>query len=165
MKLAVIKRVPGDGSCFYHAVLAGNETVKIRVTNLRKKIANVYAKINQNRSTPLASKYGSLLQYYAREQNMTTKKYIEQTQKCMWAGPLEVEILSRILNKRIAVYDKKDLKRRKLYDCVYNMDGIKPLLDFGDKRRKPIMIVIGGYQPSAQQFGKHYDSLLPLKLM
>ena len=163
MAHAVLKKVPGDGSCFYHAVIAGYNRRNVDASRLRNMVANVYSKIINGTNKKLQKEYESLLLYYANEQDVSPATYANQTRSCMWAGPLEVELLSKVLKRRIAVYNRKDLKGKKKDKCVYNLDGVEPLLDFGDKRRNPIMVVVSGYKPSSNAFGTHYDALIPVK--
>ena len=164
-KFAVVKRVPGDGSCLYHSVVAGmNVRNDTSSRHLREKVANVLAKVLGGSNKVLSQTYLSLLMYYAGEQNVTPARYIRNTRACMWAGPLEIEILSKIIMRRIAVYNMDDLRPKKILGCVYDMNGVEPILDFGDKRRNQIMVAISGYKPNSNMFGTHFDALLPVIL-
>lgn len=165
MTHVVIKKVQGDGSCFYHAVTAASDRPHTNFTKLRNMVANVYSTVVKGTNKKLKEQYESLLSYYAGEQNMSPAEYADQTRKCMWAGPLEVEILSKVTKRRIAVYDMNDLKHNARYKCIYNLADVKPIIDFGDKRRTPIMVVIRGYKPLSNKFGTHYDALIPVKFV
>ena len=157
-------KVPGNGSCFYHSVVTHLTTpVKLgklcfspTVKTLRNLIASILAAALKNPN----HEYHSLLLHYSDEQNMSPKKYIVNTKKCMWAGPLEIQILADVLKKRIQVYNYTELKKYKHKNGLFDVNCATPLIDFGNKRRKRITILIKGYKPNNNQFGVHYDALV-----
>ncbi len=156
--------MPGNGSCFYHsvalqlkdAVLVGSLKFSASVTSLRNMVAAIMEAALKHPN----SEYYSLLLYYSDEQNMSPKKYIAQTRKCMWAGPLEIQILATLLKKRIQVYSNSAIKKHKQSNGKYNLSKVTPVIDFGDKRRQQIKIVILGYNPNNNEYGVHYDALV-----
>lgn len=156
-------KVPGDGSCFYHSVLmqlkhpvqVGSIKFSPTVETLRNMVASILTTALNNAH----SEYHSLLLYYAEEQNMSPKKYIAQTRKCMWAGPLEIQIVANILKVRIQVYNYAHIMKHKQRN-TYNIKHAKPIVDLGDRRRRTIKTVIYGYNPQNEQYGTHYDALV-----
>ena len=167
--LVTVKRVPPDGSCLYHAVIAclakrrrdGGHSVR----SLRGRVAQLYEHIAQGDSGRLSTEYLSPLQYYASAEGLTVKQYISKTRKTMWGGPLEIEMLSRLLRCRIAVLNMDDLVATRANRSVYSTCQATPILDFGSKRRTPLLIGIHGYQPVSGRYGAHYDALVRVKFV
>ena len=163
--LVVIKHVPGDGSCFYHSI--ASHLNRVSSVQLREKVVQVYEKVAHGNNRKLAERYYSLLMYYASEQNQSIRRYIKNTHRCMWAGPLEAQVLSDLLKRRIVVLNMDDVKRKRMdsIKCVYDVANVTPLLDFGDKRKRPLLVAISGYSPTKGKFGNHYQPLKRVKIL
>jgi len=155
--LVFIKEVLANGSCFYNSISA---QTNINSSYLRDSVANFL----QNVALDPKHKFMSQLVFYADDQKLSIPKYIEKTRKCLWAGPFETEILSLLLERRIQIYNMKDLEKYSISDCIYDLKHISPIVDFGDKRKRPLMVVIHGYKPKKGKHGYHYDALIPIKL-
>ena len=134
---------------------------------LRNRVARVYERVVSENHKKLADRYRSRLMYYASEQNQSIRQYMKNTQRCMWAGPLEVQVVSNLLKRRIVVLNMDDVKRTRVHSmqCVYDVKNVKPLLDFGDKRKRPLLIAISGYNPTKGKFGNHYQPLKRVKIV
>ena len=160
MQKFMIKKVPGDGSCFYHSVLVGlrdkplssSLKSKINVQYLRKLVAKKIEVMYNNDVDK------SFVDFYINDTSNSLEKYINATLKNMWAGPLEAYALSKSLKIRIQVYNFSDLKK---YQDYYK--SLKdPIIDFGDKRKKPVKVVIYGFDFTDRNTGFHYDALIIL---
>lgn len=155
-----IQKVPGDGSCFYHSVLVGlrNKPLssslksKINVKYLRKIIAKRIELMYKNDIDK------SFVDFYLNDTTNNLEKYLKATMNNMWAGPLEAYALSKALKIRIQVYNFSDLKKHQ----NYYKTSKDPIIDFGDKRKKPIRVVIYGFDFTDTNTGCHYDALITL---
>jgi hypothetical protein len=156
MKVQIIK-VPGDNHCFFHSMIHHlkrntNSSLKLKlsVKKLRTLVAKTISKLSNNDIDK------SFVNFYLNDQNMSLKQYTQNIQRNMWAGPLEAFALSKALKIRIQIFNKSDLsKKGKSY--VIKSD---PIIDFGDKRKQPLRVVIYGFDfISSIKTGCHYDAL------
>ena len=156
MKVRIIN-VPGDNHCFFHSIIhhlkpISNSSVKLKlsVKKLRIVVAKTISKISNNNIDK------SFVNFYLNDQNFTLKHYLQEIRRNMWAGPLEALALSKALKIRIQIFNKSDLSKRG------NNYYIKtdPIIDFGGKRKKPLRLVIYGFDfKSSVKNGCHYDAL------
>ena len=156
MKLRIVK-VLGDNHCFFHSIIhhlkpTANSSLKVKlsVKKLRTIVAKSISQISKNNIDK------SFVNFYLNDQNISLKKYTREIQRNMWAGPLEALALSKALKIRIQIFNKSDLsKKGKLYKIKND-----PIVDFGDKRKKPLRLVIYGFDfNSSVKTGCHYDAL------
>ena len=158
MKYKLIK-VPADGHCFFHAVLhfykqkPQHSTLKRNYTifELRKKTASYIRKLYADPQEK------SFVDFYVNEEHTNIEKYLAKVKKNMWAGPLEIYAISKALKIRIQIYNFDYFSKAK---GVFTTES-KPLIDFGDKRRKPIKLVIYGFDFNKSS-GCHYNVLEPI---
>ena len=156
MKLKIIK-VPGDNHCFFHSIIHhlkpnANSSLKLKlsVKKLRTLVAKTISKISKNNIDK------SFVSFYLNDKNYSLKHYLHNIERNMWAGPLEALALSKALKIRIQVFNKSDLSKKGKYYKVNN----DPIIDFGDKRKKPLRLVIYGFDfKSSVKSGCHYDAL------
>jgi len=152
-----IVNVPGDNHCFFHSIIhhlkpIANSSLKLKlsVKKLRTIVAKSISQISNNNVDK------SFVNFYLNDQNISLKHYLRNIQRNMWAGPLEALALSKSLKIRIQIFDKSDLsKKGKIYKIKSD-----PIIDFGDKRKKPLRLVIHGFDfRSSIKTGCHYDAL------
>jgi hypothetical protein len=158
-----IQRVPGDGHCFFHAVihhLKGKEIIasvksKLSVSYLRKLTIKSIKRLYQN---PIEK---SFIDFYI-EKHDNLDDYLSDLNSSLWAGPLEIYALSKALRIRIQVFNYSDLKRikslKKNGKRIYKITE-QPIIDFGDKRRTPVTVVIYGFNFDENDSGCHYNAL------
>ena len=156
MKVRIVN-VPGDNHCFFHSIIhhlkpIANSSLKLKlsVKKLRALVAKTISKISNNNINK------SFVDFYLNDENISLKHYTQEIQRNMWAGPLEALALSKALKIRIQVFNKSDLsKKGKLYSIKCD-----PIIDFGDKRKKPLRLVIYGFDfKNSVKTGCHYDAL------
>ena len=156
MKVKIVN-VPGDNHCFFHSIIHhlkpfANSSLKLKlsVKKLRTIVAKSISQISNNNVDK------SFVNFYLNDQNISLKHYLRNIQRNMWAGPLEALALSKSLKIRIQIFDKSDLsKKGKIYKIKSD-----PIIDFGDKRKKPLRLVIHGFDfRSSIKTGCHYDAL------
>ena len=108
LKDTVVKSMPSDGSCLFHALSSQMKTVeKVDSKDLRRIITQ-YIKDNSKK------KFGgkTLAAWIKMEENegskMTVSKYVKnmQSESC-WGGQLELFAFSKIYNYNVFVYKKK----------------------------------------------------------
>ena len=156
MKVKIVN-VPGDNHCFFHSIIhhlkpSANSSLKLKlsVKKLRTLVAKTISKISNNNIDK------SFVNFYLNDQNISLNHYIREIQRSMWAGPLEALALSKALKIRIQVFNKSDLSKK---GNSYLIKGC-PIVDFGDKRKKPLRLVIYGFDfTSSVKTGCHYDAL------
>ena len=156
MKVRIVN-VPGDNHCFFHSIIhhlkpISNSSVKLKlsVKKLRIVVAKTISKISNNNIDK------SFVNFYLNDQNISLKHYTREIKRNMWAGPLEALALSKALKIRIQVFNKSDLSKK---GKLYSIKG-DPIIDFGDKRKKPLRLVIHGFDfRSSIKTGCHYNAL------
>lgn len=156
MKVQIVN-VPGDNHCFFHSIIyhlkpTANNSLKqkLSVKSLRTIVARTISKISKSNIDK------SFVNFYLNDQNISLKNYLHDIQKNMWAGPLEALALSKALKIRIQIFNKSEISKK---GKTYYING-NPIIDFGDKRKKPLRLVLYGFDfKSSIKTGCHYDAL------